>query len=329
MRAILVIAAVLAFGPGPARARAPEPPPEPRLVTADIWMLPGEFPPEREPDGNTVVFKAPEGLIVLDTGRHPWHQQAILQLARDQGAPIVAIVNSHWHLDHTSGNGRLLELYPTAVVIASRAVEGAVAGFFPKSTADDRAYLESGKADPATAEDLRGDLAVMADPQPLRPTLPIESSQRLKIGGRLLEVRLARDAATAGDVWLYDPKTHVAAVGDLVTLPAPFLDTACPDGWRHALDEIWSTPFTVVVPGHGPLLGRESFNAWRRAFGALIDCSAGAGTKQACAAAWVEANRPLLDPGPLALERARTMTEDYVGMLRANGGKSRFCRTLG
>jgi len=32
--------------------------------------------------------------------------------------------------------------------------------------------------------------------------------------------------------------------GDLVTLPVPFLDTACPNGWRKALDTLDDQRFT-------------------------------------------------------------------------------------
>ncbi len=332
MRAGLLIAAGVAALLGAAAASAQSPPdarPEIRLVVKDVWLLRGSFPPRREPDGNTVIFRAPEGLIVFDTGRHPWHQEAILQFARSAPAPIVAIVNSHWHLDHTGGNARLLRDYPAARVIASRAIEGALTGFLPKSATETRAYLASGKADPETAEDLRGDLAVIEDPAALRPDVPIERSQRLVIAGRPLDVRLAPDAATAGDVWLYDPKARVAAVGDLVTLPAPFLDTACPAGWRRALGEIWATPFQIALPGHGPAMTRATFAAWRSAFDALMDCSASSKPKESCAGAWVDGVRPLLDPGKLALDRATGMTEDYIDLLRANGGKSPFCRMAG
>jgi hypothetical protein len=115
-------------------------------------------------------------------------------------------------------------------------------------------------------------------------------------------------------------------VGDLVTLPSPFLDTACPAGWRRALGEISATPFQIALPGHGPPMTRASFTAWRGAFDALIDCSTGAKPKEACAAAWVAGVRSLLDPGELALRRATGMTQDYVDMLRAHGGKSPFCK---
>ena len=35
------------------------------------------------------------------------------------------------------------------------------------------------------------------------------------------------------------------------TLPAPFLDTACPSGWQKALGELAAVDFQTLVPGHG------------------------------------------------------------------------------
>ena len=43
--------------------------------------------------------------------------------------PIVAIVNSHWHLDHVSGNAALRAAYPRAQVYASDAIRDAMHGF--------------------------------------------------------------------------------------------------------------------------------------------------------------------------------------------------------
>ena len=48
--------------------------PQPREIASGVHLLPGGFPPGRGPDGNTVVFDAPDGLIVVDTGRHAWHR---------------------------------------------------------------------------------------------------------------------------------------------------------------------------------------------------------------------------------------------------------------
>src|SRR3954468_19428504 len=75
-------------------------------------LVPGSFEPGRQPDGNSVFLEAPDGLILVDTGRHPAHQERLLAYAKARGRPIAAIVNTHWHLDHTGGNAEIRAAYP-------------------------------------------------------------------------------------------------------------------------------------------------------------------------------------------------------------------------
>ena len=91
--------------------------------------------PDRGPDGNTVLLTGPSGLVVVDTGRHAWHSDAILAFARDRRLAITAIVNTHWHLDHSSGNVRLKAAHPAAKVYTTRAVDAAIApgGFLARN----------------------------------------------------------------------------------------------------------------------------------------------------------------------------------------------------
>src|SRR3569832_1468539 len=96
-------------------------------------LIPGAVPLDSGPDGNTVVLDAPLGLIVFDTGRHPEHAQAILDYAEARHRPIAAIVNSHWHLDHTTGNWDIRRAYPRVAVYASDAIEGALETFLKDS----------------------------------------------------------------------------------------------------------------------------------------------------------------------------------------------------
>jgi glyoxylase-like metal-dependent hydrolase (beta-lactamase superfamily II) len=303
------------------------PPPEPRRLAAGAWWLPGSHLPGRQPDGNTVVLEGPEGLVVLDTGRHPAHRQAILDLARRIGKPVAAIVNSHWHLDHVSGNPALKAAYPGAKVHASGAIDGAIAGFLAKSAASMREMLAKPGLPEGVASDMRGDLATIANARALRPDAVVTASGAATLAGRSLRLNLARDAATEGDVWIHDPATRIAAVGDLVTLPAPFLDTACVEGWKAALAQVWATPFETLVPGHGHPMDRAGFERYRNAFESFTSCAASSVEAAACARDWARAVSPLLAASGQDPKRAEAMAAYYVkDVLRPNPAGSRFCR---
>jgi glyoxylase-like metal-dependent hydrolase (beta-lactamase superfamily II) len=302
--------------------------PAPRKVAAGVWLISGALRPMREPDGNTVIFEGPSGLIVVDTGRHLAQRVAIKTFAEQRHLDIVAIINSHWHLDHVSGNRYLKTAYPRARVYASRAIEKALPGFLAQSAADSRQYLQSADAPSQMKEDIRGDLATVADSTALRPDVAIEASRRVRLAGRVVNLNLAPNAATDGDVWVYDRASGVAAVGDLVTMPSPFLDTACPLGWETALARISETPFKILVPGHGEPMTRAQFETYRAAFSALVDCSNSSRTKVECASDWSTATAGLRGAGARDLRLAQGMTEYYVAdVLRAHGGKSATCAT--
>jgi glyoxylase-like metal-dependent hydrolase (beta-lactamase superfamily II) len=322
----MVTSLLLAFtlaAAAPASEPQPRPAP-PQEVARNVYLLPGGILPGRQPDGNTVIFAAPHGLVVVDTGRHTWHSDGILAFARERNEPIAAILNTHWHLDHTSGNRRLRENFPELRVYASSAIDRAIGGFLAASAERAREFLESGRITGTLAEDVQGDLATMDASDTLRPDIVIDGSLRPRIAGKRFDVRLARHAATDGDLWLYDRATQLVVTGDLVTLPAPFLDTACPEGWRTAMADIWATPFRLAIPGHGPALTRAQFASYRNAFEAFLDCAGGDAEASECAAGWVRDAAEFL-PDDAARTDATNRTTYYVGMLRQNNGTSAHC----
>lgn len=258
-------------------------------------VVPGQVTPNQGPDGNTIILDAPAGLIVIDTGRHPEHAQQILDVAHRRGKPIAAIVNTHWHLDHTIGNKDLREAYPHAEVYATAAIDGALQTYL----AHGRAQVDAMLADPATPEGQREELLrgrfVIDHPEWLRPTKPVSQSGDVVIAGRSLELHVAPFAATEADLWIYDPHTRDAYVGDLVVALVPFLDTACPAGWAKALDAIAATPWTRLVPGHGEPMTRDDFTRWQTAYRTLLACAASTATDDACIAGWLHDAAPFVD----------------------------------
>jgi glyoxylase-like metal-dependent hydrolase (beta-lactamase superfamily II) len=302
---------------------ADPPPPAPSRVAGGVWLLPGSFLPGRQPDGNTVVFEGASGFIVMDTGRHRSHTQAILDFAASRRRPITAIVNSHWHLDHTSGDAAIRAAYPGVRLYATTAIERAIREFWPKGTKEAQAYLATVDPKSGLAEDIRSDIHAQTHPDPMRPDVPVTASGAQEIDGVRLQFGVAANAATDADLWVFDPRSKVLASGDLVTFPVPFLDTACVAGWQRGLEAIDEMPFRVLVPGHGKPMDRAQFSRYKAAFAQFTGCAASPADKATCAADWAKATESLREAGDD--ERTRAMAGYYVSMLRENGGNSARC----
>ena len=250
-------------------------------------FIPGRVPLDWQgPDGNTIVLDAPRGLIVFDTGRSPMHAQAILDYAKRRKLPIAAIINSHWHLDHTTGNYDLRQVYPDAKVYASTAINGALETFLATGLSGPDKALSDPSVPQARKDQILRARFRIAHPDTLRPTDPVLKSGRMTIAGRPLDVHLARFAATEGDVWLYDARSRTVIAGDLVVGLVPFMDTACGEGWRSALNEITKLPFTTLVPGHGDPMSRADFLEWRTAYDNFVDCGHSTRPAKECVEGW-------------------------------------------
>ena len=171
--------------PGWATA-TPPPSPTPEELAPGVWLIAGGFLPDREPDGNTLVVDAPAVLVVVDTGRHDWHREAILALAHSQGRKMVAIVNTHWHLDHVSGNPALRAAFPELRIYASEVLDGALGGFLAASAVDDANYVDDPLLLQLLRSDIRADMLAIAAGAKLRPDELLTASGTTRLGGRAL-----------------------------------------------------------------------------------------------------------------------------------------------
>jgi glyoxylase-like metal-dependent hydrolase (beta-lactamase superfamily II) len=294
-----------------------------------LHLIEGTFSASIGPDGNTAIFSAPGGLVVVDAGRHTAHSQKILDYAAQRGMPITTIINTHWHLDHSTGNQDLEAVYPGARLYTTRAIEGALAGFLARSSARteerlrdpalpsaDRARLERG------FNTIRGRIALI-------PDVAVETTMALPVNGRDLELNVTHHAVTESDVWIWDPATRTVIAGDIVTLPVPFFDTGCPFGWRAAFDSIEARPYERVIPGHGYPMNREEFSAYRNAFDKLVSC-AESKTGAECAEGWLVDAASLLDKQPgkdfADKEYAKAAAQYYVDeIIKSADKRAEFC----
>ncbi len=299
--------------------------PTPAPVPMPYVFIEGKVPEDAQPDGNSVVFEGPKEMLVIDTGRHPEHTDKIIALVKAKNKPITAIVNTHWHLDHATGNARIRAAYPGAKLYTSTAVEGALKGFLIRNVDKAKARL----LDPAVSETGKADtrlyLNAINDPGNLIPDQPVKGSMSVMLGERELQLHLAKYAATEGDVWVHDPSSKTVIVGDLVVAPLPFFDTGCAEGWRQALADIDKLDFQTLVPGHGKPMDHAMFSTYRQAFDAFTACAESTQPTDACVATWMQKGAPFvaMHPDPKYTEAALAYYVNQI--LRVPAKRTEYC----
>lgn len=295
---------------------------------APYHLIPGAVPKDKGPDGNTVIFDAPGGLIVFDTGRHPEHARATIDYAKARGRPVAAVINSHWHLDHTTGNWDIRRAYPRVVIYASDALEGALQTFLKKSREGAEQAIADPETPPAQRDQLERGLAVIDHPERIRPDRIIRRGGPMTIAGRRFDVHLAKFAATEGDVWLYDPASRTAVVGDLVVDIVPFMDTACADGWSRALAQIAALPFRTLVPGHGQPMSKARFLQWRRAYDNFVACGHSKAEVKTCVDGWMRDAASFIDSAHRDYARGAAAYYIETRMRSSPEEQQRYCKAL-
>lgn len=162
---------------------------------------------------------------------------AVERIAPD-GPDIV--VNTHFHGDHTFGNGQFT---PRATIVAH---EGTRA--------------DSEEAGLGICE-LWPDVAWGETPLTL-PTLTFRDALTVHAGDLTVELLHLGPAHTANDVIAWVPERSVLFAGDLVwSGVTPFVLMGSFAGTWSALDRMRELAPTTVVPGHGPVGGTELLDA--------------------------------------------------------------------
>ena len=145
--------------------------------------------------GNLAVFGGPDGVLVVDADYGELSGR-ILSAVREATAPdsdLRFLVNTHWHFDHTSGNGYFAEA--GAVIIAHEGVERLLAE-------DQVMHALEGREVPAA-------------PEAARPVVTFNDRMNLSLNGDLIHLVHMPNAHTDGDVIVHFRDADVIHLGDL------------------------------------------------------------------------------------------------------------------
>lgn len=183
--------------------------------------------------GNVAVLSTGEGAVIVDTMMLAIQGRAIDSLVRElTGEEVLMIINTHWHADHTHGN----PVFDPGTRIVS--------------TARTKAWLETRDADY-----WEGDASVGL------PNETFEGSQVVLLGDKTIELHWPGRGHTDGDLVVLFVEDSTIHMGDLYFNHLyPFIDLETGGSvrqWGDSLDFVLQLDFEQVIPGHGPLSGRD------------------------------------------------------------------------
>ena len=240
--------ALLAQSNAPAQAPAMQT----QRLADSAWVLAGYS------NGNVLAVAGGGGILLVDaqSANHVGVLDSALRslpgFARPAGRYVV---DTHYHDDHTGGNGFYRRL--GASIVAQRGV--------PAEMRKDTVIAELGDYH-------RKQAAEAATPNTL-----FSDSTLLRLGTLEIRVFHAPRAHTGSDAIVWIPKLNVMHIGDIFEVDAPpFIDVwagGSVDGIIRAIDRI--TPMindsTVIVPGHGRVSRRADLAEYRAMLAMLRD----------------------------------------------------------
>ena len=187
-------------------------------------------------DQNVGAVLAADGLAVIDTrASHRLADELREDLAALTRQPVVAVVNTHHHWDHTWGNGRFAQVPRWGHVRCAERVAG-------ESEAK-RTWIS--EQEPFLADELA---EVVFTP----PDQTFGEAATLDLGDRQLELRHLGLGHTDNDVIIAVPDASVLFAGDLLENDAaPGFGDAFPVAWAATALRLSTLVNGPVVPGHG------------------------------------------------------------------------------
>ncbi|MBX7150330.1 MBL fold metallo-hydrolase [bacterium] len=249
-------------------------------IADGIYMIRHKDSPDGFPQGNTTVIIGDREVFVVDACYLPSSaKEDIAQIQQWTNKPVRYLLNTHWHFDHTMGNGTYAEAFPSITIIAHqetcKQMEGYNPGWFQRfpNRADlFKKYVETGKdanGNPLSEQDKKDYTSFIAGIEPVwqefkkikdrMPNLTFDSELTLDIGNREIQIKYLGRGNTAGDAVVYLPKEKILIAGDLLDSPVPYLGSGYPSQHAKTLRKMAQLDFEILIPGHGNTLKGKTY----------------------------------------------------------------------
>jgi glyoxylase-like metal-dependent hydrolase (beta-lactamase superfamily II) len=196
--------------------------------------------------GNIGVLAGRDGLLMVDDGIAVSQQKIATALHSIDAGPLRYVINTHWHWDHTDGNGWVRNAGATII-----------------------GHENTVRWLSRTVRVVEWDHTFAPVPAADRPSLIVTTGITLKFDGETIRIRHYNPGHTNGDLSVYFSSADVLQVGDTWWNGYyPFIDYVTGgsiDGMIRAANAniASATDQTVIIPGHGPVGGRAELTEYR------------------------------------------------------------------
>ena len=252
-------------------------------VTDDLHMIKGL-------GGNVAVLKTGAGTVIVDTMTFAMQGSRIRHIAEGlTGEPIVLVINTHYHSDHTHGNPGFLP--GTQVVSTTRTLE----------------HLHEIDGSYWT-----GDAAA------LLPNHTFEHDLEIQLGTKHIDLLHPGRGHTDGDLVVLFVDDDTLHTGDLFFNHLyPNIDLEAGGtvrDWGDTLDNVLALKFTHVIPGHGELSDRDGLAQFQRFMRQLAAVGASAKAQGLTVDATVRGAQLTEDAGysPIEIPLVMALNRDFV-----------------
>lgn len=207
-------------------------------------------------DLNVGVVVGDEAVLVVDTRSTTSEAEELrAELRQLTSLPVRWVVNTHWHFDHTFGNG----VFADVEIWGHELCQKALAERGEDMLAGAREWL---------AEERHGEIE---DLQIVPPTNVFSETASIDIGRRV-EMSYHGLGHTDADIVVAVPGADVAFFGDLVEEGAPpSFGDSYPVSWPSTLGLASFDLPATVVPGHGDVVGPSFVRSQHEELTAVAD----------------------------------------------------------
>lgn len=211
---------------------------KPRQIAESTWLLEGSTDNFAKANGGNIVNVAfivtDAGVVVIDTGPSRRYGEALRQaIASVTAKPVIQVLLTHHHPDHALGNQAFKDVPIAALADTTKLLH------------------EQGDSMAENLYRMVGDW--MRGTEVVLPSEVLEPGVR-SFGNHDLRL-LALTGHTGADLAILDQSTGVLFAGDLVFYQRALTTPNSPGlaAWLADISTLQGLPWTLVVPGHGPI----------------------------------------------------------------------------